>query len=452
MKTNLLKSVFLTALVAGSLTSCVNDDDYSTPDLECNGASYHKTMEVADVPAPVVVAQYTENDTIEAYVTSSDEGGNFFKTISFQTFDAANPDAQPVGFSISVDATSTFVNYEPGRKVFVALKGLYTDAYNDGTRIGGLYVNTSGEASVGRLPESQIAGAVLRSCSAVNEDDLARPMTITEALNDDNLNTLIDLQGVQFSEDALGKNYYDSNNDIGGATNHYLTDISGNTVIFRTSSFSNFAGRPVASGSGTVRGVLTKFGDDYQFMARTIRDIELTGGRFSAFYTENFQSATDGTDLNIPGWTNVAVSGTKKWKEEVFSGNGYAEFSSFGTGQALNVGWLVSPGINMDEHTGETLVFRTAQHHLDVDQEENSLHVYVSTDFTGNPATATWTEVSVNLPTKDTAWYQFVGSGAVDLSSYTGTLYVGFKFTGSGSNTALDGAFQIDDLKVYGGN
>src|SRR5690606_7072925 len=149
-------------------------------------------------------------------------------------------------------------------------------------------------------------------------------------------------------------------------------------------------------------------------------------------------------------WTNFAEAGTRVWREEQFGGNGYAELSSFGSGNASNIVWLVTPGIDMDEHTDEVLTFRTAQHHLDVDAPGNSLVVYVSTNFTGDVATATWEEIDVNLPTTANDWYEFVSSGSVDLSGYTGTLHVAFKFIGSGTDLTLDGAFQIDDVTIVG--
>ena len=447
MKTNFLKSAFMAALTAGVFTACVNDDEYPVPNFECTETTLVKTMEVSEVPASPTIAQYTANDIIEAYVTSSDEGGNFFKTISFQTL----PEDGPVkGFSVPVDVTSTFVNFEPGRRVLIELKDLYTDVAHGGMRIGAIFVNTSGAVSVGRMPESQYRSVLNRSCVVRPESDLVRTMTIAEAKNDANLNTLIEIDNVQFSDAALGKTYFDPNNQVGGATNHLLVDDAGNTVIFRTSSFANFASKPVAEGRGKVRGVMTKFNSDYQFMARTERDIMLDGPRLTAFFSEDFQAAVDGTNFDFPGWTNVATEGTRVWREEAFQGNGYAEFSAFGSNNPSNVSWLVTPGINMDEQGNEMLTFSTAQHHLDVDAPGNSLEVYVSTNFTGDVTTATWEPISVNLPTTANAWYEFVSSGPVDLSTYTGTLHIAFKFIGSGTNLTLDGAYQIDNLQITG--
>jgi hypothetical protein len=42
-------------------------------------------------------------------------------------------------------------------------------------------------------------------------------------------------------------------------------------------------------------------------------------------FAEDFSpGAVDNTILNTVGWTNVAETGTMKWKEQVFSGNPYA--------------------------------------------------------------------------------------------------------------------------------
>ena len=450
MKTTFIKSFFFVALAAGIFSSCVNDDNYSIPRLDCTqpNLTANRTVEQVIAQSGAVVTQYKFDDVIEAYVISGDEGGNFFKSISLQTL--ATPTKAAVGFSVPVDASNTYIDYRPGVKVYIKMKDLYTDVVNGSMRVGGIFVNSSSQASVGRLSQNVYKNKLIASCTNAPEEVLVKKVTIPQLLNDANLNTLVELSGVQFTDAAVGRHYYEAANNVGGATNWRLTDVSGNQVIFRTSSFADFATSIVPSGSGKVTGILTKFGSDYQFLARTEADIKLASARAVPFFNEDFQTAVDNTNLNFPNWTNVATAGTKVWKEEVFSGNGYTELSAFGSNNSLNEAWLVTPAINMDTYTGEVLTFRTAQHHLDVDSPANSLKVYVSTNFTGNVTTATWIQVNAILPTQSTPWYQFVSSGGVDLSTYTGTLYVGFKFTGSGTNTTLDGAFQVDDLKIFG--
>ncbi len=443
MKTTFLKPAFFAVVAATVLSACVQDDDYGVPSLDCTETSLVATMDAADVPAGAVLAQYTEDDVIEAYVTSSDEGGNFFKTISFQTLDGS------FAFSVPVDATSTFISFQPGRKVFIKLQNLYTDRYQEGVRIGTIFLSGS-VAAVGRLSISQYRQALVRSCDIVDEDELVQQVSLEDVQDDSYINKLVEIDNVQFSDAAVGEHYYEAGNAIGGATNHLLEDENGNSLVFRTSSFANFASAIVPSGRGKVRGVLTKFNGVYQFLARTQEDIQLTQPRIVAFYSEDFQEAVDNTNFNIAGWVNFAEAGTRLWREEAFSGNGYAEFSAFGSGNTSNVNWLISPAIDFTPYTNKSISFKVAQHHLDVDSPGNSLEVLVSTDFDGtNVLAATWTPINATLPTSATPWYEFVGS-MIDVSNLSGNVYVAFKFRGSGTDLTLDGAFQVDDLKAYG--
>ncbi len=153
----------------------------------------------------------------------------------------------------------------------------------------------------------------------------------------------------------------------------------------------------------------------------------------------------------MAGWSNIVQAGSLYWQGTVYAGNGYAEYAISGTKVASNVGWLISPKIDLDASKGEILTFRSAQHHLDVDSSLNALDVFISNDFDGlNIAKATWIPLKANLPSQATPWYQFVGSGGIDLSSYKGKVRIGFRYTGSGKTATLDGAFQIDDVQIYG--
>ena len=40
----------------------------------------------------------------------------------------------------------------------------------------------------------------------------------------------------------------------------------------------------------------------------------------------------------------------------------------------------------------------------------------------------------------------FQDVGLVDVSSYSGNLYVAFKYVGSGNDTSLDGGYFVDDV------
>jgi hypothetical protein len=431
-------------------SSCINDE-VAVPKLICNQPDLSVNKSVVEVHenAGAIVSQYTYDDVIEAYVVSTDEFGNFFKSISFQTLATATTPA--IGFSVPVDATNTYVDFRFGNKVYLKMKDQYTDINYGGLRIGGIYVNSYDEGAVGRLSQNDYKKVLHASCKTLTEDQLVRSISIPDLMNDSNLNTLVELSEVQFTEAAIGRHYFEETNNIGGATNWNLIDKNGNQVIFRTSNYADFASKLVPTGRGKVRGVLTKFASDYQLVSLSEKAFLTSAERSIPFFSEDFKNVVDKSNLSLPGWANIVQSGTIFWKGTVYSGNGYAEFNISGTKVNSNIAWLITPKIDMDTHTNEILTFRTAQHHLDVDSPLNTIEVYVSTDFDGlDIKTATWIPLDFIVPKQATPWYQFIGSGGVDLSSYTGEINIAFKYIGSGKNLALDGAFQVDDVQVFG--
>lgn len=170
----------------------------------------------------------------------------------------------------------------------------------------------------------------------------------------------------------------------------------------------------------------------------------------TTLFAENFSDNTDGTTLNTAGWTNYAQVGTKKFTEEIYSGNGYAEFTSYQSGQASNIAWLISKGFDMDKQEGEKLVFQAAHAYLTT--TENSLELMVSTDYDGNIANfnqSNWLSLPVTTPTPSNNFYEYINSGEVDLSNFNGTLHFAFKIKGSGTNTSQDATYQIDNIRLY---
>lgn len=166
-------------------------------------------------------------------------------------------------------------------------------------------------------------------------------------------------------------------------------------------------------------------------------------------FSEDFsKGAVDNTVLNIEGWRNIAEVGTVQWKTQIFSSNPYAEFSAFQSGNAVNIGWLISPSINMDVVEGELLQFQASQSF--VSSGANSLEVLIATNYNGtNLATANWESISAILPTASSPFFEFIKSGEIDLSSYKGNINIAFKVKGSGTNTALDGSYQVDAIRIY---
>ncbi|MET2986390.1 DUF5689 domain-containing protein [Aureibaculum conchae] len=275
-----------------AIISCVQDDEYSIPKIsECNETVLPPTKTVKDIynSTTSIVTKYTEPDVIEAYVTSNDQSGNFFKILHLQTLDGSR------GFSIPVDVADLYTIFNPGRKVSINLQNTYTQLHFEGLEIGNLMVDErTKEEFIGKITATNFKNILVKTCDAVDEEELVQKITLNE-ITDAHLNTLIELKDVQFEDAALGKTLYDTNTDSGGGTNYLIEDISESSIAFRTSAFADFGTTEVPNGNGTIRGVLTKFSNTYQILIRSIEDVQLNNERKRIGFAENIS----GTKVNI---------------------------------------------------------------------------------------------------------------------------------------------------------
>jgi hypothetical protein len=465
MKIKYLKSLAALALFSGLVAGCITDDNYETPIQECIEPNLTANKTVAEVLAMATstATEYvsTTTDIIEGYVTSSDERGNFFKTVYMQTMPTDG--SAPIGFSVAIDDTSLFgEGYKPGNKVYVVLNGLFFAKVDGALKIGALF-----EGEVGRISQFDYPEKIVPSCSGVDEDQLARNMTVGQALNDSNLNTLIELQNVQFKDEFVGGTYYDEtdlDNTAGGATNRYLIDINGNEIIFRTSSFANFSGNTISNNSGRIRGVLTKFGSDYQFMARAESDIMLTEDRltvdffppivgnaivYSGNFTENFESYGTSSPGNrtFPKYINDPAIGGRYWANTTFSSNKYIQMTSFGGTPEANRTLFIVP-VDMTAANGFSFQSKSGF------TNGPALKVYYTTDYIvgGDITDATLVDITSSFtisPGLSTGYpANFTNSGTYAIpAGVTGNGFFVFEYVGNG-NGGVTSTIQIDNIVV----
>lgn len=469
MKTNKFFTLLL-AMVAGlTMVSCVQDDDYSIPvslgteensglqALLNSGATPMTISELKDQFVSGQATQLVSDVYVKGYVSSSDATGNFYKEFYLQD-DPSNPTA---AIKMVLNQVDSYNQFNAGREVYVSLKDLYIGevrSNDDVIAIGGK-PNAEGD-EVEELTANQIPLHIFRSDVTMPLSPLALSFS---QINESHIGLYVIIENAYFPSSLEGESYVDPLDDFD--TQRMMESCDGFgyvNFILETSSFANFKNviLPTNNG-GTIAGVVSKTfnGSDLVLVLNSLDDVNLDSSKcepldiddFSVIFEEDFDEATDNTNLNIADWTNFAEEGSELWTEQVFSGNGYAEFSSYFSGDDVNIGWLVSPGIVMDSQDNEFLNFKTAQHHLD--SAANTLEVFVSTDYDGsNVLGATWEPISATLASQANSWYAFIDSGLIDISSYSGTLYVGFKVTGSGTDTQLDGAYHVEDFQVLATN
>lgn len=464
MKTNKL-IIFLLAIVTSiSFTSCVEDGDFTVPDtlgneenkalnalLTTSGATETSVTNLRGLFVNGQATEITSDIYVKGYVTSSDQSGNFYKEFFIQD-SPSNPTA---AIKIVTEFIDSYNKYNFGREVYINLKGLYIGEVRSGDGVIAIGGDRNMDNEVENLSLNQTEAAVLRSANT----EQIEPLTVKfSQINDGHVGMFVKVEGAHFAGSQAGKPYHDNNNRFD--TQRTLESCEGfgfATFILETSAFADFRSVPMPSGGGSIAGVVSKTfnGSDLVLALNKVSDVNMTGAKctplniadFTVVVEEDFDAGTDNTNLDFAGWVNFAETGSELWTEQVFSGNGYAEFSGYRTGDNVNVGWLVSPSVDLSQYSNVFVNFMLAQHHLD--DPANTLEVFVSTDFDGtNVTNATWQPISVNIPTQADSWYQFKDAGLVDLSSYSGTLYVGFKYVGSGTDTDLDGAYMIDDFRI----
>lgn len=427
-------------------TACADSDNYDAPEIEYHTKQANITIEELYDLADATVKQFEEDLIVEAYVSSSDEGGTFYKSLSLQNREGTK------GFSMSVDAYNIYTLAEPGRKVYIELKDLYYTIQHGSLVIGDLYQ----EISVGRMRPQMFSQKVFLSAEKVAEEDLMRTVTIRELQNDNFINILVQINEAQFAIEAVGNTYYDAANVLGGATNHILIDATGR-LIFRTSSFAKFGHVEIPFKSGSVRGVMTKYNSDYQFLARTLNDIQLNndyiyeathkGGTnivFNPTVFINFESYAVDSEV-FPEMVNDQTAGGRYWATKTFSGNKYAQITSFGGGGVTANAYLFVPaqftGTNAVSfetkdgyYRGETLkVYYVPQNYYEVGQ-------YITKD--------NFVDITANFTiSKDNAegyGANFIPSGSFTIP-FTGNGYIVFEYSGT---PTVSTTMQIDNIRV----
>jgi hypothetical protein len=164
---------------------------------------------------------------------------------------------------------------------------------------------------------------------------------------------------------------------------------------------------------------------------------------------EDFESTTDDELItnDLTNWMIHTPVGNQGWYGSVYSGNKYAEMSSYGTGEA-NETWLITPGIDQSDASGTEFTFDIAVGYW----KHDGLSVMISEDFNGSDvAGATWTDITSNftIPEEPTDGFgTLTSTDTMDISSYADTVYIAFKYTGDETNDETT-TYQIDNVDIY---
>lgn len=150
-------------------------------------------------------------------------------------------------------------------------------------------------------------------------------------------------------------------------------------------------------------------------------------------------TSVDFEDNTFGDWETVNVIGDQVWEIEPYGNPGNCGAMSGFDGQSYaNEDWLISPALEMDNYSEEVFTFDNAYNY-----DGPAIELYISDDYSGDPAIANWEMLSFDASSGS---WEYV-SANVDLSSYSGTNHLGFKFTSTDSESAT---WELDNLLITG--
>ncbi|MDM1297423.1 hypothetical protein HXZ94_02720 [Empedobacter falsenii] len=255
--------------------SCVQDDDYATPPIECNLPS--PNISLADLVSKVTAGSIkldankaiAEDLIVQAYVISSDETGNFYKTISLQD-KVENP---TTGIQIEIDGSNLYNSYPLGAQVQINLKGLIVANDRGVMKIG----SVDPQYTVGRIPSAVMSTYMVKTCEAIQTIKPKVVSSLTDALKPENLNTLVTIEGVQFSDPDGDKTY-----GVSGATvNRVIVDKKGKETDLRNSGYATWYADALPKKSGSITVVVSRYNSTYQVFIRDTKDVKFDQDRFT---------------------------------------------------------------------------------------------------------------------------------------------------------------------------
>lgn len=470
MKTIQIKLTLIILFAFGFMvTSCVNDDDFETPDLTVTEPNIGDG-EIVSISSVLGALEQNDGDItlieediyVEGFVISSDEAGNFFEEIIIQD----KPENPTAGLRISVNVNPLFSKFNFGRRVLVKMQGLQIGFANGIPTVGRRDSNNR----VSQIQESEIDDVVLRT--PVVETIVPLQVSIQD-FNNSLKSLYVQLDNVQFIRDIIiGDNRLtfaaEPDDQFDGERIMESCD-TGNTTTLSTSTFADFRFLDLPEGSGSIKGVLSRnFEDDmFVFLLNSPEDINFDQERCDPLIFEcgtlsnpaanslinvDFEGSGTNQPVNIPGWTNYIEAGTETW--ETYSSTGQnaslgvsARVGSFQSGDASSVAWLITPLIPISSNQTITLDFQNSNSFSD----DSNLQILFSSDWDGTEAgitSAEWGVLADAEVVSDSEFFgNWVSSGIVDLSCLEQDGYVAFKYTGSGQ-TSNDGTYEIDEIRI----
>lgn len=442
---NFKYTTFLLAFVLIGLSSCVKDKFDAPDNGGCIDEKLERNITIQDLKGAYTgsAMQITEQFIIEGVVISSDNDGNFYKELVIQD--------ETGGILLLIDQNNIHADFPMGRKVYVLLESMYMDDYGGLIQLGSSLDPETGNLQ--RIPQSLISDFIKKG--ACNQTVEPLKLSFNELNPETHQSMLVSLDYLRMDSRDAGKPY--ANPTGSSSQNRTILNCSNASGILRTSDFSGFSAENTPEALFSMTAVFSIFNSDKQFKIRDLRDIveteescpceEIDGNisgttsfqldnvkvedaQQNVLFFEDFQSVIEDADIALSGWKNLAENASIKWEGDGYQQERYGRISCYQTAATNVVSWLISPAINI-AGAQEILSLETK----DAFDDGAILEVLISTDYTGGNtpwSSATWEKICPELAGGTSSGFAPNWTlGTVDISAYTGTAYIAFRYKGS---------------------
>ena len=415
---------------------------YNGPDIQPNLS----IMELRGMHFAGNFEQLLDDFIIEGIVVADDSKDNFYKSIVIQ--DSTG------GITIRMDGFGLYTDYPVGRRIAVRLRNMWMGEYAKMLQLG-----SAVDRSNPVFPEIIAIPVPLFDRFLVkkefNNSLLAKTIRL-EDITDSLQSCLIKLDNIEFSVSDTGKSYADAINKL--SANRTVKACGGGSVYIRTGGFANFANAKTPRGNGSITAIYSVFNTAKQLILRDSSDVHMNGLRCTGtgaklLFNEDFEKTTINGEIVLNGWKNISETGNKLFQSKLANNNIYAEISAFASNQQSINSWLILPSVDLSNSSNEVLSFQTK------DGFDNGalLQVYASTNYDGGntPWKAKWTllKALVSKGSVSNIASNWVFSGNISLTGYSGKVFIGFKYDGADAAQVFDKrttTFQLDNIKIMG--
>ncbi len=276
------------ALLVGAicLSSCM-DGDWQAPDFGDNPP--YGNNEIVPVPSKKITiadlkTKYAdvfskksayklvdEDLQLHVVINGNDQGGNLYKQLSVQD--------ETGGIIVGVNATDLYAFLPVGQKIIISLKGLYVGTYGSMSQIGAEYNGGLGRMEANVWKESiRLVGDEV----TVPEGDPVSMTAVADTIDfaptsnyNEMTGRIVRLSGVTISGEGTQTLAPDDGSVrlTSNCANRNINGAPASGMILRTSSYSDFAARPIPTDKVDIYGVCTHYNGTWQILMRTNSDM-----------------------------------------------------------------------------------------------------------------------------------------------------------------------------------